>query len=203
MNDCLKKVNKNTGGFTLVEVTVALAVFAILVTVASGIIISGGNIFARNTNRVKASETANNVYSILNDRLSFATKIDLTKDDFSTDSGGYSECIKITKKGTDVDLSDERVLIMRENGSQFDGVCDTGAYDVTVTFDKIKKTKDENVKNKMTLLCLTINVYSNGETLYSKEVSIELLNHECEITGLDEKPSNEDKDLFINYTLAQ
>lgn len=203
MNDCLKKVNKNTGGFTLVEVTVALAVFAILVTVASGIIISGGNIFGRNTNRVKASETANNVYSILNDRLSFATKIDLTKDAFSPDSGGYSECIKITKKGTDVDLSDERVLIMRENGSQFDGVCDTGAYDVTVTFDKIKKTKDENVKNKMTLLCMTINVYSDGETLYSKEVSIELLNHECEITGLDEKPSNEDKDLFINYTLAQ
>lgn len=197
MNGCLTKFNKNKGGFTLVEVTVALAVFAILVTVASGIIISGGNIFARNSSRVKASEIASGVYSALNDRLSFATKIDLTKDDFSPES---SECIKIIKKGTSAASSGERVLIKRKNGSQFDEVCDTGVYDVTVAFDSIKKT--ENDKNNMVLLNLTIKVYSGGELLYSKEAPIELLNYECEITGLDEKPSNEDKDLYINYCLA-
>lgn len=201
MNGCLTKINKNANGFTLVEVTVALAVFAILVTVASGIIISGGNIFARNTSRVKASETASGVYSAINDRLAFAEKIDLTKDEFSPDGSGYSECIKIIKSGTSADSSDERVSIRRENGSAFYGACDTGAYDVTVTFDSVKKT--ENGKNNMTLLYLTVNVYSDGELLYSKEAAIELLNHECEITGLDSKPSNEDKDLYINYSLAQ
>lgn len=194
----MTKINKNKCGFTLIEVTVALAVFAILVTVASGIIISGGNIFARNSSRIKASEIASGVCGALNDRLSFATKIDLTEDDFSS---GSSECIKIIKKGVSADSPGERVLIKRENGSQFDRVCDTGAYDVTVTFDKIKKTNSDN-KNKMTLLCLIIKVYSDGELLYSRDASIELLNYECEITGLDEKPSNEDENLYINYCLA-
>ena len=201
MSDCLTRINKNKNGFTLVEVTVALAVFAILVTVASGIIISGGNIFAKNTSRVKASEISSGVYGILNDRLKFAVKIDLTKDDFSPDDDGYSECIKLTNKGADGGSSDERVLIRRENSLQFDGVCDTGTYDVTVKFDGVKKTLND--KNKMTLLCLTINVYSGGELLYSKEAPIEILNHECEITGIDLNPSNEEKDWYINYCLAE
>lgn len=194
------KKNKNKNGYTLVEVTVALAVFAILVTVASGIIISGGNIFAANTNRVNASRISNSVYNILNDRLSFATRIDLTKNEFSPASNGYSECIKIAKKDTETASSDDRVAIRRENGLSFDGVCDTGKYDVTVKFERVEKTSAD--KNKMTLLYLTIDVYSQGELKYSKNGLIELLNSDCEITGIGGEASNEIEDLYINYSLA-
>ncbi len=196
----MNKKNKNKNGFTLVEVTVALVVFAILVTVASGIIISGGNIFATNTNRVNASRISNSVYNILNDRLSFATRIDFTKDEFSPSSTGYGECIKIIDKDTEVASSDDRVTIRRENGFSFDGVCDTGKYDVAVKFEKVKKTSSD--KNKMTLLYLTIDVYSSGELEYTKNGLIELLNSDCEIVGIDEKASNENEDLYINYSLA-
>ncbi|MCD8328215.1 MAG: prepilin-type N-terminal cleavage/methylation domain-containing protein [Ruminococcus sp.] len=191
---------RNKKGFTLVEVTVALAVFAILVTLASGIIISGSNIFARNTNRVSASETADSVYDILNERLSFATSIDLTKDEFSPDGDGYNECIKLEKKGSS-SSGDERVSIRRENSSDFDGVCETGDFDVLLSLEGVTKTT--NGKNNMTLLNVKISIYSDDELMYTKDASIELLNSACEITGIDSTPSNEVSDLYINYSLAQ
>ncbi len=192
-------MTRNYKGFTLVEVTVALAVFAILVTLASGIIISGSNIFARNTNRVSASETADSVYDILNERLSFATSIDLTKDEFSPDGGGYNECIRLEKKGSS--SSDAKVSIRRENSSDFDSVCETGDFDILLSLEGVTKTT--NGKNNMTLLNVKISIYSDDELMYTKEASIELLNSACEIEGIDLSPSNEASDLYINYSLAQ
>ncbi len=192
-------MTRNYKGFTLVEVTVALAVFAILVTLASGIIISGSNIFARNTNRVSASETADSVYDILNERLSFATSIDLTKDEFSPDGDGYNECIRLEKKGSS--SNDAKVSIRRENSSDFDGVCETGDFDILLSLEGITKTT--NGKNNMTLLNVKISIYSDDELMYTKNASIELLNSACEIEGIDLSPSNEASDLYINYSLAQ
>ncbi|MCC8192594.1 MAG: prepilin-type N-terminal cleavage/methylation domain-containing protein [Ruminococcus sp.] len=192
-------MTRNYKGFTLVEVTVALAVFAILITLASGIIISGSNIFARNTNRISASETADSVYDILNERLSFATSIDLTKDEFSPDGDGYNECIRLEKNGSS--SSDAKVSIRRENSSDFDSVCETGDFDVLLSLEGVTKTT--NGKNNMTLLNVKISIYSDDELMYTKDASIELLNSACEIEGIDLSPSNEANDLYINYCLAQ
>ncbi|MCD7772631.1 MAG: prepilin-type N-terminal cleavage/methylation domain-containing protein [Ruminococcus sp.] len=192
-------MTRNYKGFTLVEVTVALAVFAILVTLASGIIISGSNIFARNTNRVSASETADSVYDILNERLSFATSIDLTKDEFSPDGDGYNECIRLEKNGSS--SSDAKVSIRRENSANFDSVCETGDFDILLSLEGVTKTT--NGKNNMTLLNVKISIYSDDELMYTKDASIELLNSACEIEGIDLSPSNEANDLYINYSLAQ
>ncbi|MCD7727416.1 MAG: prepilin-type N-terminal cleavage/methylation domain-containing protein [Ruminococcus sp.] len=192
-------MTRNYKGFTLVEVTVALAVFAILVTLASGIIISGSNIFARNTNRISASETADSVYDILNERLSFATSIDLTKDEFSPDGDGYNECIRLEKNGSS--SSDAKVSIRRENSSDFDSVCETSDFDILLSLEGVTKTT--NGKNNMTLLNVKISIYSDDELMYTKDASIELLNSACEIEGIDLSPSNEAGNLYINYSLAQ
>lgn len=195
--------NRNKKGLTLVEVTVALAVFAILVAVASGIIVAAGHIFAKESSMTKAMETANGVSEVLNSRLSFAKKIDLTQTGFK-DFGEYSECIKISKNG-----SGEKYVSINRLGKQsggklrFDEACDTGAFDVTVKYLGAKKS--DSTKNGMTVIKFLIEIKSSdGETLCSQQACIDLLNDPPseDITG-EVNQSNETKDLYINYSLAE
>lgn len=214
----MKKLNKN--GFTLVEVTVTLAVFAILVAIASAIVVSGGNIYARNANTVKASQVSDSVYDVLNNRLSFATSIGFVKDKEADESvadvkDSYSECIKIAKKGDDVPVSINRKALKNGSDFKFDEVCDTGAFDVEVSFDCDKiKISDPDSKNPMSILPLTVEVYSSeGELVVKREYTIELLNikdsdsitEELTKTNPEDKSvfKNTEKEFYINYTLAQ
>ena len=218
MSLAVKKLNKS--GFTLVEVTVTLAVFAILVAIASAIVVSGGNIYARNANTVKASQVSDSVYDVLNNRLSFATSIGFVKDKGSADSvadvkDSYSECIKIAKKGDEVPVSINRKALKDGANFKFDEVCDTGAFDVEVSFDCDKiKISDADSKNPMSILPLTVEVYSSeGELVVRRDYSIELLNIKdsdsitAELTKTDPEDKsvfkNTEKEFYINYTLAQ
>lgn len=218
MSLAVKKLNKN--GFTLVEVTVTLAVFAILVAIASAIVVSGGNIYARNANTVKASQVSDSVYDVLNNRLSFATSIGFVKDKEPADSvadvkDSYSECIKIAKKGDEVPVSINRKALKDGANFKFDEVCDTGAFDVEVSFDCDKiKISDADSKNPMSILPLTVEVYSSeGELVVKREYTIELLNIKdsdsitAELTKTDPEDKsvfkNTEKEFYINYTLAQ
>ena len=214
----MKKLNKN--GFTLVEVTVTLAVFAILVAIASAIVVSGGNIYARNANTVKASQVSDSVYDVLNNRLSFATSIGFVKDKEADESvadvkDSYSECIKIAKKGDEVPVSINRKALKDGADFKFDEVCDTGAFDVEVSFDCDKiKISDAGSKNPVSILPLTVEVYSSeGELVVKRDYTIELLNIKDsdsiteELTKTDPEDKsvfkNTEKEFYINYTLAQ
>ena len=218
MSLAVKKLNKN--GFTLVEVTVTLAVFAILVAIASAIVVSGGNIYARNANTVKASQVSDSVYDVLNNRLSFATSIGFVKDKEADESvadvkDSYSECIKIAKKGDEVPVSINRKALKDGADFKFDEVCDTGAFDVEVSFDCDKiKISDAGSKNPVSILPLTVEVYSSeGELVVKRDYTIELLNIKDsdsiteELTKTDPEDKsvfkNTEKEFYINYTLAQ
>ncbi len=218
MSLAVKKLNKN--GFTLVEVTVTLAVFAILVAIASAIVVSGGNIYARNANTVKASQVSDSVYDVLNNRLSFATSIGFVKDKEADESvadvkDSYSECIKIAKKGDEVPVSINRKALKDGADFKFDEVCDTGAFDVEVSFDCDKiKISDAGSKNPVSILPLTVEVYSSeGELVVKRDYTIELLNikdsdcitAELTKTNPEDKSvfTNTEKEFYINYTLAQ
>lgn len=203
----MRKLNKK--GFTLVEVTVTLAVFAILVALASSIVVSGGNIYAKNANTVKAAQVCDGVYDVLNNRLSFATSIDFTKSSALKSPDSYSECIKIAKKSEEPPVSINREGRKSDDGTyEFDEVCDTGAFDITVSCKKEEIAYANNSKNPMTVLPFEVEVFSSeGEPVYSRKCLIELLNIKSsdKIKTDNDKNvyTNESNDLYINYTLAQ
>ena len=62
-------------GFTLVEAMTSLVIMVILITIASGVIITTFNIFARNTLYRVAQENGNNVYNYIYDHVSYATSL--------------------------------------------------------------------------------------------------------------------------------
>lgn len=200
----VRKLNKN--GFTLVEVTVTLAVFAILVALASSIVVSGGNIYAKNANTVKAAQVCDGVYDVLNNRLSFATSIDFTKASAEKSPDSYSECIKIAKKSDEPPVSINREGRKNDDGTFiFDEVCDTGAFDITVSFKKEEIKYANNSKNPMTVLPFEVEVFSSeGEPVYSRKCIIELLNIKSDDhIKMDDNLYTNENDLYINYTLAQ
>lgn len=194
---------RNLKGMTLVEVTVAIAIFAILVAMASGIILTAGNIFAKASRTTKAQDIASAVGEVLNSRLSYATEITFGGSAPEVGTRGYSECIRLGK----LDKADGEyyVSINREGKKSgasyvFDEACDTGSFKVQVTYEGITQGGDE--KNKLAVMNFLIDVYaSDGSSAASLEYAVDLLNIPA-VSG-DDSWSTETSEEYISYTLAE
>lgn len=201
------KYKKNNGGFTLVELIVSLTVLIVLVATASGILLSSQNIYSKSVSGVTAKQVANDVYSVLNDRLSYATNLVASSEDetingkFFGDKSEYpyTECIKVTRNETD----NQQIFISRNGSNDFKSVVDVSGYNVKVTLENMPINDDKVLSS----FNIKIDVLKqNGEIEYTRSDNlgrIELLNYSNNSFFDVDLEDNQVEDLYINYTYIE
>lgn len=229
----MKKVKKRKifRGFTLVEVMTSLVIMTILITIASGVIITTFNIFARNTMFRVAQNEGNNVYSFLYDHISCASslKIGTSADinykgtdsdtwntlltgfgdivDAETDEYGTVSPDKITQyyEGVEIKSSHKSVNLLRKDiNTCFDIFGDTSAEPSTPSaMDCFVSFETYNLGDSV-VKC-TVEIKRDDEVYYTKSGSIPLynINHGLENRIFVTECSNENSDLKIIYTYLQ
>lgn len=191
------KHNKNKG-FTLVEVSVSLVVFAIMATVAGAIILVSGNIFAKNAMLSSAQISCNNLYSTISDKISYANKVSISKNS-AIPTGfekSYNEQLTIYKDIQLVTLQRFGIDTVPVNLCEKD---ELGTLFASVTFDFT------DFQNGKSYIGLTVDLYdsneSDSEIVFTKSGIIPLLNYSDENAGnFIFTAENSDSDLYITYT---
>lgn len=100
---------KDKKGFTLIEIIVTLAIFAILVGGSSSLLLSGNDIFKKQANMSYSSNMAQSTMSWLEDNIAYASEVVITDSTASIPSDVTA--IKVQESG-----SQEGQLMIYENG---------------------------------------------------------------------------------------
>jgi prepilin-type N-terminal cleavage/methylation domain-containing protein len=112
---------KNKKGFTLIEIIVTLAIFAILIGGSSSLLLTGNDIFKKQANMSYGSNMAQSTMSWLEDNVAYASDIIITDSTATIPSGVTA--IKVQNTG-----SQEGQLMIYENGA-WQEVFTPGVYD--------------------------------------------------------------------------
>lgn len=215
------KKRKKIRGFTLVEVMTSLVIMTILITIASGVIITTFNIFARNTMFRVAQNEGNNVYNFLYDHISYSTSLKIGKyADITNEGISFPPDYNVTVQGDKFGPADSSV-----SSQYFEGVVLNGnrksmtlyrkGMDIPVYFfgDESGETPaamecavsfayDPSKSDKVTC---TVEIQRDGEVFYSKTGEIPLYNYEY---GLKDRMSvtdctNSSSNTYVIYTYLQ
>ncbi|MEG0852233.1 MAG: prepilin-type N-terminal cleavage/methylation domain-containing protein [Angelakisella sp.] len=87
------KLQKNQDGFTLVEVSVGILISSIILLFASGMVLSGSNLFFANTNRSEARQIGDAVFHHISEELTYAKHVQIFPDEATaagTAVGGHT-----------------------------------------------------------------------------------------------------------------
>lgn len=115
-------MTKKSNGFTLVEIIVALAIFAIIIGSSASLILSGSDVFRKNADMIHASRISQYTIDWLENELTFATTISVTSNvPQGIDSG--VKAIRIGSNGTG------EGHLLRHTGSQWEEVFTWGFYE--------------------------------------------------------------------------
>lgn len=224
------KQRKKIRGFTLVEVMTSLVIMTILITIASGVIITTFNIFARNTMFRVAQNEGNNVYNFLYDHISYSTSLKIGKYADITNEG-----ISLTPD-FNVTVLDEKFVGQVKEGSAadspyFEGVVlnsnkkgitlyrkgmdkADGSQELVYIFGNqsgetpaamectVSFAYDSSKSDRVTC---TVQIERDSEVFYSKTGEIPLYNYEY---GLKDRMSvsscnSSDSNTYIIYTYLQ
>jgi prepilin-type N-terminal cleavage/methylation domain-containing protein len=127
------KLSRSRKGFTLVEVIVALLIFAIVVAVAAGFLIFGGNFLNRSEQHAEDKRLAENTADYVKNRLLYATNVQVIRSDTPPSPSSDGEVIFIGSDTNGDGSPDElahtgHLYYMRADGSAPVDVFGIGDY---------------------------------------------------------------------------
>lgn len=183
---------KNSKGFTLVETTMTLFLITIVIAVSSGIIISVGNLFSKNTMVKNAQMVANTVYNLTEEKIKYATAFATGESPMGV-SGNYIETIYYSSAGNVITISRPDIITQNilddstRNGCLYRIEID----DSTVASGYVR---------------LTVSVYHNSiassNLAYTKSGVVPLLNF-SDPTSYQATASTNFRDLYLTYSFIE
>lgn len=183
---------KNSKGFTLVETTMTLFLITIVIAVSSGIIISVGNLFSKNTMVKNAQMVANTVYNLTEEKLKYATSFATGESPVGV-SGNYIETVYYSQNGNLITISRPGLITQNilddstRNGCLYRIEID----DSTVSAGYVK---------------LTVSVYHNSiassNLAYTKSGVVPLMNF-CDPLAYQASASTNFRDLYLTYSFIE
>lgn len=186
----LKRI-KSKKGFTLVELMIGLVVFMFLVGAATSIIMVSFNIYARSAVRNHAQQKGDEIYSLIESRLTYAANLTITTDESTLEGAAEPyTCIYIPSYG-------DRVCIGNTIPANSEAVSPSELEGLTVKV-KIRQGSGDDV------LTLAVEIFRDSEAVYSHTGSVMMMNaNNAAVSEYCEVPystSNSFTDMYIVFT---
>lgn len=171
----MKRRNK---GFTLPEMIMNLAVLAIVAAAVGAVLIICINIFTRNALNSHAAITADGIYELISDKLTYGRDISLSYEP----SGNPSSVLCIS--GSDILVGDNNKLISAFSDEFYSGF----TFSVTIS--------QNNLPGNIAEIC--VQIFNYTELICSRKGAVRMLN--CDY-AVFEKPIMDSlsRNIFINY----
>lgn len=159
------KLKNDKRGMTLIEMVISLVILSILMTSTLGMITSSMSIFTSTSMAAIDRMVGNSVYSTLESSLKYATHLTI-RDTPDSSSTAQSFCIAVTDTETQ-----SGNLQYRAKGDSYLSLYDSGYFrGRTIQYDV------EEVGNDNRHVKITVNIFREGEVVYTKEAVIKCIN---------------------------
>lgn len=159
----MPKLTKNQSGMTLVELMIGFAIFAILLALSMSIMLFGTKVLSADSDQNRLKMVGDEMYSLLSDKLSFATHIQILPAGTDPETAKYDNII----------LIQDGKLLMGEKGGSY-----TSPYQSDIYLNT-QLTLSATVESSYVLsLGLDFSRTESGEetSVYSTDSAIRMIN---------------------------
>lgn len=159
----MPKLTKNQSGMTLVELMIGFAIFAILLALSMSIMLFGTKVLSADSDQNRLKMVGDEMYSLLSDKLSFATHIQILPAGTDPEEAKYDNII----------LVQDGKLLMGEKGGSY-----TSPYESDIYLNT-QLTLSATVESSYVLsLGLDFSRTDSGEetSVYSTDSAIRMIN---------------------------
>jgi prepilin-type N-terminal cleavage/methylation domain-containing protein len=186
-----------TGGFTLVELIVAMTISLIIIGIASAILLSGTNMAQRTAQRALEEQIVDGVFNFAKDRLLYAGTVDKKEEtELSSAISSGTGLLYVSKNGT---AATDRGMLFFRDASDSPGPPASDPINVMGTdfymgYTISLEAKLTNTKDKKPVIFIRVNLHSktNSDQIIAKrELTFTLINGEVNtVAVLDDTVSS-------------